>query len=641
MIVGAVADLVRIRADLDDGRRRLDQLDLATLRTTGLEATLAGAADSLADAAERAETSPFLGLAGTVPVLDDQVAALRDLTGAADTLGVEARRTGSAVSTALDEAGARPGARVELLDVVAAELARVETVAAGIDIGAEGWLLPPLRGARADIASSLDSVPSRIGPLQEQVGALRTLLAGPTRYLVMVGNNAEMRAGAGMPLSAGLATISNGDIDLGDFTSTVSEMYEPNPTGRFNADIPDALADTYPRWLIGKDFPETAVVPDFPTTAPIYADIAADTQGWEVAGAIHIDALALAELLTVVGPVEIAGTAYTAETAPQLVLNQPYLDFDTIGERAERLDAQSELANALFEAIGERNVDLLDVVAALQRAAGGRHLMAWSRDPVLQDLYDSFGASGTVASFDTLVSFQNTAANKLDWYIRPTVAVEAEPLVATDEWLVTLTATITNPDGIVTSDYIDGLRPELPDGLHRTLLTVQVPDVATGIDLRDRTVTEFGEDGISTVVGTRFTVPRGDTEAVTVRFRLPANFAGLRVLPSARVAPVPWTFTTTRSGGIVDGATPTFTDATAFTALFGRFPDPAPTGPWQASALAGVLVALGGVAMLAAGARRDQSDTRGVRLARIDAQTGAALLLAAVVLAGAAAVIAG
>src|SRR3546814_6132006 len=73
----------------------------------------------------------------------------------------------------------------------------------------------------------------------------------------------------------------------------------------------------------------------------MYADMAADSQGWPTEGVVHVDAMALAALLEVVGPVEIEGVEYTAETAPQLVLNEPYLAFDTLDERDERLAAQS------------------------------------------------------------------------------------------------------------------------------------------------------------------------------------------------------------------------------------------------------------------------------------------------------------
>ncbi len=609
VVAGAVVDLVRIKGDLDAGHQTLDHLDLDTLRDVGLEGAINGAADHLAAAHHRAETSPFLAALSPLPVVDDQVHAIRDLTGAADDLGGESRVSGRRIADALDRASGSPGARIDLLDTVLGELDRVEQVSADIDLGADGRLVGPLRSARADVADSLASVPDEIEPVKDQVRALRRLLSGPTSYLVMVGNNAEMRAGAGMPLQIGVASINGGDIHLGEFKPATSDLFTTHPTGRYNAHIPPELSRTYPNWLLGEDFPETAVIPEFPRTAPIFADIAADTQGWTTEGVIHIDAMALSSLLDVVGPIVVDGVEYNSETAPQLVLNQTYLDWDGV-PRALRRDAQSGLAQALFDAIEHRDVDLLDVIGALQTAAEGRHLMAWSRDPLLEDLFSSFGADGAVSPYQTLVSLQNTAANKLDWYVYPTIDVSTTAVDG--EWEVTLTTTVHHPHRALTVDYIEG--PYLPDGEHRALLTVQVPRFAEDLQMPGAQVTEYGDDGTSLVIGTRFVIPRGETRTVVTRFRLPRDVGRLAVLPSARVKPVPWT---------VNGTT--YDDHAAFVASFGPYPD-APDHPaWQIFALIAVLVAAAGTVTIANGARRPGADPRTARLVHIDNVTGVAL----------------
>lgn len=621
LVLGAGVELLRIRADLDHGRSQLSGLSLEQLRRTGLQPTLADAAHALDAAADRASSSPFLRAVSIVPVLDEQVAGLQDLTATADLLGDEALRTGTRIEAALDRAGDEPARRVDLLDVVLDELDRIETLVADVDVGADGWLVPPLHDARTSVVEALDSVPDRFAPLETQVRALRELLVGPSSYLVMVGNNAEMRAGAGMPLQVGVARIGAGDIELGEFKAATSELFAPEPSGPFNARIPETLAETYPRWMIGKDFPETAVVPNFPITAPIFADIAADTQGWHTDGAIHIDAIALAEILRVVGPVTVHGVEYSADTAAEIVLNRTYLAFDGI-DRDVRRDAQSLLARALFEAIEQRDVDLLDVVGALQRAAQGRHFMAWSRDGTLQELFESFGAAGAVSPFHTLVSVQNTGANKLDWYIRPRVDVRAEPRPGSDQWQVTMTVTVHHPDRELTVGYIEGPFPELAGGQHRTLVTVQLPAAATVIDMPDEEVTEYGNDGTSWVIGTRVVVPRGEERQVVTTFRLPREMPGLAVLPSARAFPVPWTVAGTRHQ-----------DTAPFVARFGRFED-GPTGPELVLTAMGAIVGLAGASTLLTAKRRSAANVESGGRRRIDLLTAAGLLAVAALLAG-------
>lgn len=609
-------DLLRIRTEIQSGQDRLEDLSIDDIRDEGIDTILTSAADDLDRASSLADSSPFLSLWAPVPLLGDQVDALRDLAAAADLLGEEAAATGVRVTEAIDAAGTRPDARVEMLEVVASELVRIERVAASIDIGADGDLAPPVRAARDSLADSLAEVPGRLAPLKREVAALRDLLAGPTDYLVTVGNNAEMRAGTAMPLQIGRATFDRGDIELTDFLAATSFLFTPNPTGQFNSNIDQDLRDTYPRWLIGYDFPETAVVPDFTRTGPIYADIADDTQAWRTEGVIHIDALALAELLDAVGPIVVDGVEYNSETAAQLVLNQTYIDYNDV-QRSLRRDAQSELANELFEAIEERDVDLLDVVAALQRAAEGRHLMAWSRDPVLQEMFESLDIDGGVESFETLVSVQNTAANKLDWYIDPSVDVTTER-ADDDHWRVTIETTVDHPDRELGMTYIDG--PYWDDGRHRMLLTTQVPAEATQLTMPDEQVSEYGFDGTSWVIGTRFELPVGETRTVTTSYLLPRETPGMRVLPSARVKPVPWT---------INGAR--FDDATVREIGFGPFPREQDDG-WIPFALAGVVVAAAGAAVMTMGARRPSNQDGVARLTRLDNLTGTALLVVGFIL---------
>ena len=619
--VGTIIDLLRIRADLDRGRHRLSELSLDDLRGAGLEATLADAASSLRSAADRAHSSPFLDAVGATPVAETQIRGLRDITAATDRLGEEALVTGRRIGAALDRTCDGPPARVALLDVVLEELDRIEGVAADVDVGGSDGLVGPLADARDDVIEALDAVPERFDPLVRQVRALRALLDGPSSYLVMVGNNAEMRAGAGMPLSVGVASISGGDIELGDFKAATTHLFTLEPTGPHNAHIPAPLEKTYPRWMIGKDFPETAVVPDFPVTAPIFADIAADTQGWRTQGAIHIDALALAELLRVVGPVTVGGVEFTADNAAKILLNELYIAFEG-RDHGLRREVQGEVAKALFEAIEHRDVDILDIVDALQRAAAGRHLMVWSEDRDVQEVLESFGASGDVSPFHTLVSVQNTAANKLDWYIRPSVDVVAEPLPEDDEWLVTMTITVSHPRRPLTASYIEGPFPELSGGRHRTLVTAQLPAISTAIEMPDEDVSEYGYDGTSWVIGTRVVVARGEDRQIVVRFRMPKQYPGLAVLPSARVAPVEWT---------VEGRE--YADGAAFLALFGEFHEDDGLRTPVAAAAGLVAIAGAGTGILGVRRRRVSESVADDRRATIDLQTSGGLVAVAILIA--------
>src|SRR5690606_23418040 len=125
VVLGAAYSVLAMSGDLERGRDRLDGLDIDALRASGIAGVLDAAAADLESASAHAR-SPFLRVLSPLPVVGDQVDAVRDLTGAAAELGDEARATGRRISQALARAGARPAARIELLDVVLDELDRVE-----------------------------------------------------------------------------------------------------------------------------------------------------------------------------------------------------------------------------------------------------------------------------------------------------------------------------------------------------------------------------------------------------------------------------------------------------------------------------------------------------------------------------------
>ena len=59
--------------------------------------------------------------------------------------------------------------------------------------------------------------------------AVADILQGPEHYLVLMGNNAEMRAGSGAFLEAGVLTTSDGELHLSDVVPTRASRPPPGP----------------------------------------------------------------------------------------------------------------------------------------------------------------------------------------------------------------------------------------------------------------------------------------------------------------------------------------------------------------------------------------------------------------------------
>ncbi len=584
-VVGVLVTVLRITSDLEGGRDALAELSIERL-DGGLTDTISHASGRLDSARDRAAGSLLLKPLSILPLVGDQVDALRDLTGTAAEIGHIGERSAADIDDALDRSGSDPLARLELLSTVRRELDRIETAVEDIDVGARGRLIDPLADARTALVEKLDEVPEKFDEARAYVDALTGLLSGPTRYLVLAANNAEMRAGAGMPLQAGVVGIGAGDLAFGEFSQLANIRVPGTPDL-----LPPAWARTYENFLMGRSWVQTAVSPNFTTTAPIWAEMAEQSGTGPIDGVLEVDPVALRSLLEVIGPVELDGVEYTAENIEAKVLYENYLSFDTVAERGGRQERQGEIARAIFDALKTRDIDIADLALGLRKAAEGRHLMAWSRDAGMQRLWRQVGATGELTSSGLMVAVQNISANKLDYFIKPRVTITAYP-VGTTAWRVRVTVTIENPEDAPTNEYIDGTHPRYRDGIHRAMVTLYMPGNAYNYRAIDGDVSELGADPPVQMVAQRVLVEKGQTVRPGFEFDLPYAQVGAFVIPSGRVVPESY-----EVNGIA------FNDAVPIPVLwFTPEDDESPGAP----AVAGVLALAGAIAVLFGGRARLQ-----------------------------------
>jgi hypothetical protein len=195
-------------------------------------------------------------------------------------------------------------------------------------------------------------------------------------------------------------------------------------------------------------------------------------------------------------------------------------------------------------------VPAAELVDALLESSKGRHLMLWSSRPELQDVWEELHTAGQLAPNGLMVSFQNYAANKLDWYLRPEAALDVA-LAPNGDYRARLTMVMDVPALDELSDaspYILGPNPDR-QGL---FLTAHLPAAAYDITTTDeRGFKTKGTDGPMQVRTFLVDVPAGTTVERVIEFTLPRDHFGVVLLPSARLEPMPLT---------VDGHT-TVTDA--------------------------------------------------------------------------------
>ena len=138
------------------------------------------------------------------------------------------------------------------------------------------------------------------------------------------------------------------------------------------------------------------------------------------------------------------------------------------------------------------------------------------------------------------ISFQNYAADKLDWYLRPSAALDVEELPSGD-YRARLTMSVRVPLAEELPDASPYILGPDPDG-HGVFLTVHLPTAARDITTPDPSgFTTKGLDPPMQVRTFLDDVDGGTTLTHRLDFTLPRAHRTMLLLPSARLQPLPIT----------------------------------------------------------------------------------------------------
>jgi hypothetical protein len=458
---------------------------------------------------------------------------VRHATAAAASLGAKATVAARRIEARLERAGARGGpGRLELLAMMEGELGELGSALGKVRVPDPGWVYPPARGAHRTLVETLASVRRAAGDGRVAARGLRSFLTGPSRYLVLAGNNSEMRSG-GMVLQAGVIRAERGVLRPTGFAAT-GELILPA-----SVSVPEEISALYGWLQPGREWRNASSSPNFTAVAPIFAAMAEASGIGPVDGVLFLDVVALRELLRAVGSVEVGGVSYDASNVERLVLHDLYVRFDR--EQRERRLEFAQLAGETFRSLDRPEVKAAQLAAGLAEATAGRHLLAWSRREGEQDAWRRIGADGALDRDGLMVTVQNHSGNKLDWFVRPgaSVTVTDRP----DGWKrIRLRVLIRNaaPDG--EPAYVIGNGAFVPPGVYRTLVAVYLPGWATNVEITPPGPVLVGADGPMRAIGVRLDIPRGGETTVDVSFSVPPGHDRLILLPSGRATPISYKF---------------------------------------------------------------------------------------------------
>jgi hypothetical protein len=489
------------------------------------------------DRAHARVSGPLVAPLRVLPVAGRQLRSVSALSGAATQVTDVAIRGVTEAQPLLEDPGASKADRASSMRSLGLIADRANTDLAGLRFGPREALLPPLARARNRFTDQVGELRVALGKAAVGAGALADILAGPRRYLLFAANNAEMRAGSGMFLSAGELESSERALELKD-VRTVTEI--PVPAGA--VPLTGDLADRW-GWLgPNVEWRNLMASPRFDAAAPLAADMWVAAGNAPVDGVIALDPVALRGMLAATGPIDLDGRRVDADNVEEELLNAQYHRFPDAEETSERREELGRIARAVFASLNGESWSLSRLATGLARAGSGRHLVLWSRQPAEQKAWKALGIDGALAPDSLLLSVLNRGGNKLDYFLH--VAADLKVAAEGNDTEVTVTMRFENrvPLGEPRNVAGPARGSGVGEGVYLGIVTLDVPGATlTGrFDGIDELVVA-GADGPCRVMGFALTLERGAQRSVVARFRLPGRTGSLRVEPSARRPEVRWT----------------------------------------------------------------------------------------------------
>jgi len=499
---------------------------------------LRNAADHFSAARDRTG-NPLLAPLRALPILGRQVQsaqALASSAGSVARLGADAIDESNSLLTEPSSSGPD---RVQVMQHLIGMLQHYQDRLAEIDLGPSEGLVGPLARARNRFADELATAREAFDRAIPAAEGSTDFLRGPSRYLLLAANNAEMRSGSGMFLQAGILTVNNGAFDVDELQPT-GDLALPPGAVPLDGDVADRWG-----WLVPtQEWRNLNLTPRFDVSASLAAQMWEARGGGPVDGVVAIDAVALRALVAAVGPIQVDGRELGADNLLGDLLLDQYVDYQ--GDRDQRRDRLGRVVSEVLTALDQGGWSTADLVRELAAVAPGRHVLAWSADAAEQRGWNAMGIDGTVPADSMLLGVSNRGGNKLDQFLSVQAALKVQPgdtaSGAGSAVRVDVTVTNTSPEGLPT--YVAGpnLGSPVGEGVYLGIVSLTIPGSANGGRIDGGQPTAVGADGPVRVLASQVEVARGSSTTVTFTFDLPDGMRQMEVLASARVPATQWQF---------------------------------------------------------------------------------------------------
>ena len=301
-----------------------------------------------------------------------------------------------------------------------------------------------VRSAYEQGKEQINKVADMLDQVSGMVQAMPKLLGqdGPRTYLLVAQTTSEQRSGGGLVGSLGTMQVDNGNISVGEFHSN-GEFLTLGESA--TAEEHDVFSDPL---YFSFDVRDLFAVPDFSRTAEMLNTVWQRSEyACDIDGVIAIDPLFIQEMVRINGDITLDnGQVLTGDNTAEFMLNGIYKAFDP--------DTQNMyfeyVASAVMDgAFSNMTMDkMMQIAQAMGSLAEGRHFYAYTFHEDEAEYFQGAGFAKNAPDSETdpeigiYMNEQN--ASKLGWYLQRSSTITRTACNADGSQTYHVTFSITN-----------------------------------------------------------------------------------------------------------------------------------------------------------------------------------------------------
>lgn len=388
-------------------------------------------------AARDAVEDPIWKLASNLPVVGTNFSVVREVSVAADDIVAGAANPLLKVLDSLDWTDLAPVDGKFNVKPLEASAPTILAAAKTVELSYErlhtidkSTLLPQVAQPLTKITDKLDTYRASLRTAADVSQILPSMMGGDgaRNYLVLIQNNAEIRATGGLPGAVAVIRVDDGHVEFVNQSSG-------SAVGQFSppVKVDSSQVQIYSSRL-GKFFGDINLTPDFPTTAQAAKSMWEARHDNSVDGVVAIDPVVLAHILEASGPMHLSGsgpandlsalpTTLTSTNVVSTLLSDVYRILESNQEQDEYFATASR---NIFEALASGQAEGPALLKALSRSFEENRIHVWSDHNDDQMILGETPLGGSVlgpsaggTAFG--VYFNDGTGAKMDYYMRRTV----------------------------------------------------------------------------------------------------------------------------------------------------------------------------------------------------------------------------